>query len=254
MARYFLEFSYKGTNFNGLAHQTAGITRTVQACFNNMLSLLLRTQISTTTSSRTDAGVHAQNNFMHFDFDGEIIKNFIYKANCLLPLDISLKELHQVPNSAHSRFDAISRTYLYSCHTTKNPFINETSWFFPHPLNQSLMQEAAQIILHTTHFDSFSKKHSDAKTNICKILKSEWVFEAENFYYTVCGDRFLRGMVRALVGTMIWVGSGKISLQDFKQLIEDKDALKANFSTPAHGLCLMHVAYPNSLFLPNKRV
>jgi tRNA pseudouridine38-40 synthase len=244
LARYFIEIAYKGTNFNGLAIQTEGKTITIQGCINQVLHTLLNPSITSTTSSRTDAGVHAHQNFLHFDYDGQIVDSFLYKANAILPQDISVKALHQVAVDKHSRFDANYRKYEYHFHKNKNPFLNETSYFFPHELDHQAMQTAAKILLKYKDFTSFSKKHSDAKTNLCELRESNWTFNNDGtFHYNVCSNRFLRGMVRALVGTMIWVGNGRLSVEKFEALIINKDATKANFSMPGHGLSLLEVHY-----------
>jgi tRNA pseudouridine38-40 synthase len=253
MTRYFLAFSYKGTAYNGLASQTQSNVNTIQNEIEKALQIIFRIPITTTTSSRTDAGVHALDNFLQFDANIEIISNFIYKINALLPLDIFVSAIFKMHNLAHCRFDPIGRDYKYYLHTKKNPFVQETSWHYPYKIDVTLLHETAAIILKTTNFESFSKKHGDNYTHICTIEKSEWqILDNGIITYNVIGNRFLRGMVRGLVGTMLQVAKGVITISDFEKIIASNDCTNADFSTPAKGLFLQKVIFPDLYFAGKK--
>ena len=196
-----------------------------------------------TGSSRTDAGVHALQNFFHFDYEGIVNPKFVYKINAILPADIVVKNIRQVSNEAHCRFDALSREYKYFIYQHKNPFLADRAYYFPFTLDVELMQQAAAILKEYSDFTSFSKRNTQVKTFQCSILESHWIEENGCLVYNVKANRFLRGMVRALTATMLKVGRGKISLDEFRQVIEAKDCTKASFAVPAHGLFLISVAY-----------
>jgi tRNA pseudouridine38-40 synthase len=249
MTRYFLAFSYKGTYYNGLASQTQNNVSTIQNEIEKALQIIFRTPIATSTSSRTDAGVHALENYLQFDSDAPIIANFIYKINALLPLDIYVSAIYKMHELAHCRFDPIARDYKYYLHTIKNPFVQETSWHYPFKINIELLHQAAAIVLTNTNFESFSKKHGDNYTHICTIEKSEWQILPNGIItYNVVGNRFLRGMVRGLVGTMLQVAKGTINIDDFEKIIASNDCTKADFSTAAKGLFLQKVIFPEGYF------
>jgi tRNA pseudouridine38-40 synthase len=249
MTRYFLAFSYKGTFYNGLASQTQSNVSTIQNEIEKTLHIIFRTTIATTTSSRTDAGVHAIENYLQFDTNLAVIPNFIYKINALLPLDIYVSAIYKMHELAHCRFDPIGRDYKYYLHTVKNPFVQETSWHYPYKINTDLLHQTAQIIKDTTNFESFSKKHGDNYTHICTIAKSEWhILPNGIITYNVVGNRFLRGMVRGLVGTMLQVAKGAISIKNFEEIISSNDCTKADFSTAAKGLFLQKVIFPEGYF------
>jgi tRNA pseudouridine38-40 synthase len=251
MPRYFIDIQYKGTRFSGIATQTNNPkVETVQGLIDKALQTLLKTNIQTTTSSRTDAGVHALQNYLHFDTDAAISEKFLYNINSILPVDIAVNQIYQLPNDAHSRFDALSREYRYHIHTCKNPFIAETSWYYPYKLDIDLLNECATLLMQHTDFESFCKKHTDVFTFDCTITKSIWEQPQANcLTYNVVSNRFLRGMVRGLVGTMLKVGAGYQSVAEFQQIILAKDCTKANFSTPAHGLFLEKVNFAEDYFL-----
>ncbi len=245
MPRYFLEIQYKGSRYSGLASQSNNPrVETVQGLIDKALTTLLKASITSTTSSRTDAGVHALQNFLHFDSDATISEKFIYNINSILPFDIVVKNIQVVADDAHCRFDAKGREYKYFIHTIKNAFVAHTSWYYPYQLDLEKLNAGATILMHHTNFESFCKKHTDVFTFDCTLSKSIWEQPAENILtYNVIGNRFLRGMVRGLVGTMLKVGAGYISLDDFEKIILAKDCTKANFSTPAHGLFLKRVFF-----------
>ena len=241
MPRYFLEVSYKGTAYSG--SQSQENANTIQAEVETAFEILQKERLAMTGSSRTDAGVHALQNFFHFDYDGTINPKFVYKINAILPPDIVLKSIRQVSDEAHCRFDAISREYKYYIYQQKNPFLADRAYYFPFKLDVKLMQQAAEILKEYNDFTSFSKRNTQVKTFQCNILESRWLNENDCLVYNVKANRFLRGMVRALTATMLKVGRGKISLMEFRQIIEAKDCTKASFAVPAHGLFLGSVQY-----------
>ncbi len=244
MPRYFLEVAYKGTHYAG--YQVQKNANTIQQEVEKALEVFFRNVFQLTGSSRTDAGVHAFQNFFHFDayLPEEILNKGIYHLNAILPGDIVIKSIKKVGDEAHCRFDAVSREYEYSIYHLKNPFIQETACFTPHYINISLLNEAAALVLNYSNFKNFSKKNVQVFTYNCVITKSEWTEEKECIKYTVIGNRFLRGMVRGLVGTMMLVARKKYTLLDFKNILRGETNLMVDFSAPAHGLCLTKVIYP----------
>lgn len=249
MSRFFIFIQYKGTNYHGWQNQPNAVT--VQQVLEEKLSVLLREKIETTGCGRTDTGVHASEFAAHFDTDNllpEASAHFLYKINSLLPYDISVYNLLKVKPQAHARFDAISRTYEYHISTTKDPFAREFSYFYPWELNIPLMNDAAAKLKEYTDFTSFSKLHTDVKTNNCKIIEAFWAAEGSKLIFTITADRFLRNMVRAIVGTLIEVGKGKISIPDLSNILEKKNRSEAGISVPAHGLFLKKIKYPESIF------
>lgn len=241
--RYFLEFAYKGTNYHGWQYQPNAIS--VQETLNKAISLILKTEIDLVAAGRTDTGVHAKQMFAHFDYDIEIDTNFlVHKLNSFLPKDIAVLAIHNVHKDAHARFDATKRTYKYHIHTQKNVFENDSSLYCKNSLNIDLMNKACEILFNHTDFECFSKVHTDVNTFNCKIFKANWKQDNNQLVFTITADRFLRNMVRAIVGTMIYIALEKVSLQEFEEIIQSKDRKKAGFSVPAHGLYLTKVEYP----------
>ena len=245
MPRYFLELAYKGSAYSGF--QTQENARTIQSEVGRALEILFRRSFGLTGSSRTDAGVHARQNFFHFDGDVEISNRHIYNLNALLPHDIVTKGIYEVPATAHCRFDAESREYKYLIYSKKDPFLADRGWMFPYPVNLEPMQAAASLLIEYQDFTSFSKRNTQVKTHLCSIQLSAWGYEGSSLVYTVRANRFLRGMVRGLVGTMLKVGRGQMSLEEFRQVIERKDSSRADFSSPAQGLFLMAVNFPEDI-------
>ncbi len=249
MTRYFLELAYKGTNYSGFQSQQNA--NSIQAEVEKALVILHKEKIILTGSSRTDAGVHAHQNFFHFDSPDPINTwkkiesedNLVYKMNAILPGDIVIKAISPVPSQAHCRFDALSREYKYHIYSKKDPFKTETAFFFPYTLQLEKMQQAASILKEYSDFTSFSKRNTQVKTFMCQIIESNWIIEDDMLIYNVIANRFLRGMVRALTATMLKVGRNKISLEQFKHIIESKDCTLASFAVPAHGLFLTQVKY-----------
>jgi tRNA pseudouridine38-40 synthase len=245
MSRYFLELSYKGTAYSGF--QVQDNAPTIQSEIEKALRTLFRQAFELTGSSRTDAGVHANQNFFHFDTEQVLIPKHIYNLNALLPQDIAVKAIYRVPETAHCRFDAVAREYKYFIYNSKDPFRNDRAWLFPYPLDIDLLQEGAGILTEYSDFTSFSKRNTQVKTFQCSVEVSEWYKEADNLIYHVKANRFLRGMVRGLVGTMLKLGRGTITINEFRQVIEAKDCSRADFSTPPQGLFLDHVYYNDTL-------
>lgn len=243
MLRYLLEVAYKGSAFSGFQIQKNA--NTVQAEVEKALQIFYKTQLELTGSSRTDAGVHALQNFFHTDIPDEvsITPKDIYHLNAILPDDIVIQNFSKVADNFHSRFDALSREYHYHIYSKKNPFKKDTAWFYPYALNEDLLIEAANCIKNYTDFSSFSKKNTQVHNFICRIYESKWENENDLLIYKVKANRFLRGMVKGLVGTMLKVGRGLISIEDFKKVIEEKNSSNADFSVPGHGLFLVEVNF-----------
>lgn len=247
MQRYFLELSYKGTAYSGFQIQDTGVT--IQSEVTDALSTILRRKFQLTGSSRTDAGVHAAQNFFHFDTELEITDKHVYNLNAVLSNDIAIRQVRRVGPEAHCRFDAISRSYRYQIYRYKDPFLTDTSWLYPFTIDRALLDQAAAILMEYTDFTSFSKRNTQVKTFNCSIEMSQWGELDGQLLYEVRSNRFLRGMIRGLVATMLRVARGSISINDFRKIIESKDCSKADFSAPAHGLCLTKVAFPSTIFI-----
>ena len=243
--RYFLEVSYYGAAYSGF--QVQENANSVQEEVEKAIKILQKKEVTLTGSSRTDTGVHALKNYFHFDYDGEINKHFLYKLNAILPRDIVLQKLSLVTTDAHCRFDAISRSYKYFVYRHKNPFVQDRAYYYPYKLDFPILQETASIIKTYSDFTTFAKRNTQVKTFECRIYESEWTKENDCLVYTVKANRFLRGMVRGLTGTMLKTATGKMSVEEFKSVIESKNNSQADFSVPGHGLFLINVEYPFSL-------
>jgi tRNA pseudouridine38-40 synthase len=277
MQRYFIEVAYKGTNYSGF--QVQQNANSVQAEVEKALNTFYRFDkaiqpqpaavpisdtdkisaepqpaeqitphtISLTGSSRTDAGVHALQNYFHLDVPQVLTKNVskdIYHLNAILPGDIVIKNIIPVAPAAHCRFDAVSREYHYHIYQHKNPFLADKAYYYPYKLDVDLLQQAADELMLHNDFTTFSKRNSQVHSFICTLLQSSWAEVDDTLVYKVKANRFLRGMVRGLTGTMLLVGRKKISLSQFKAIIHQKDCSGADFSVPAHGLFLVKVQYP----------
>lgn len=243
--RYFITFSYNGTNYHGWQAQPNATS--IQETLNNALAVILNSEIELMGAGRTDSGVHAKKMVAHFDtktsFDTQTVT---YKLNSFLPKNIAIQTIFPVHAKAHARFDAKKRTYEYHITTTKNVFLEKQSWYCIHNLDIDLMNKAAALLLNHTDFQCFSKVNTEVFTFNCKIEEAYWKLENDALIFTISADRFLRNMVRAIVGTLIKVGIYKITLTDFNTIIESKDRAKAGFSVPAHGLYLTEIAYEYS--------
>lgn len=252
--RYFVTLSYDGTRYHGWQVQPNGIS--VQEELQRALSLLLRQDIQVTGAGRTDAGVHARMMVAHFDLEGgrskeegesreEIdCKQLVYKLNKLLPQDIAVQKVEPVADDKHARFSALARTYYYYLHTVKSPFLRHYSCELHYPLDFDRMNEAARMLLDYEDFGAFCKSHADVKTTLCQVTKAEWRSVGEGqWLFEITANRFLRNMVRAVVGTLIEVGRGRLSMDDFRRVIEGKRRTEAGESMPAHALFLVKIEY-----------
>lgn len=249
MCRYFIYLSYDGTNYHGWQIQPNGIS--VQEVLMKALSTFLRKPVEVVGAGRTDAGVHARLMVAHFDFDTELdCATVVDKLNRLLPPDVAVHRVRRVKSDAHARFDATYRTYKYYITTCKDPFSRAFSWRIFQTLDFEKMNEAAQTLFDYIDFTSFSKLHTDVKTNNCKMMYACWEQIGEhNWVFTIQADRFLRNMVRAVVGTLVEVGKGKLTVEGFRKVIEEKNRCSAGTSVPGNALFLVDVGYPEELFL-----
>jgi tRNA pseudouridine38-40 synthase len=261
MPRYFIEVSYHGAQYSGF--QAQHNANTVQAEVEKALNTYYRKRLTQlfpdnpaagfalTGSSRTDAGVHARQNFFHVDTAETLAQDAqrdCYHLNAILPADIVLQNIHPVAATAHCRFDATARRYHYHLYRHKDPFLAPVAYYYPFKLDMERLQAAAALLPRYEDFGSFSKRNSQVHTHICTLHQSEWAQENGQWIYKVTGNRFLRGMVRGLVGTMLLVGRQKIGLEQFEDIIRACDCTRADFSVPGQGLFLMEVRYPTGYF------
>ena len=249
MPRYFIYLSYDGSNYHGW--QVQPNAPTVQEKLESALSLLMRTPISVTGAGRTDTGVNASTMVAHADFSEEIdCKQIAYRLNKILPPDIAIHYIRKVKDSAHARFDATSRRYRYYVSTAKNPFNRRYTCRLTGEIDFDAMNEAAAVLPEYTDFTSFSKLHTDTKTNNCKIAYARWSrLSADEWVFEIEADRFLRNMVRAIVGTLLMIGRGKIAKEQIREIVEKKLRSEAGDSAPAQALFLEEVKYPEDIFL-----
>ena len=240
--RYFIKLAYNGTNYHGWQIQPNASS--VQETLNAALSVILNSDINTMGAGRTDTGVHAKEMFAHFDYEPTFeIESTVHKLNSYLQKDIVIFDIFQVHVEAHARFDAKKRTYQYYISTYKDAFAQDGSWYYHQNLNIDLMNQAAQLLLNHTNFQCFSKVNTDVNTFNCTIYEAYWNQENNQLIFTISADRFLRNMVRAIVGTLVNIGLHKISLSDFNTIIENKNRNEAGFSVPAQGLYLTKIEY-----------
>ena len=244
--RYFIELSYDGTPFVGWQRQSKG--NSVQSCLEDALSILFRKPLNTVGAGRTDAGVHAYQLFAHVDLDEQFDQDLTLRLNKLLPKEIAVHNIFSVNQDAHARYDAVSRSYRYQITKEKNPFLQKRSYQFAKQLDLDLMNQAAKILIFNKDFKCFSKSKTDVKTYICNIHHAYWQQNASELVFFIQANRFLRNMVRAIVGTLIEVGLGKISISDFEGILASRDRSQAGYSVPAHGLYLEKVSYPKHIF------
>lgn len=250
--RYFLEFSYRGTAYNGWQKQNNALG--IQQVLEEALAKILRMPVEMTGSSRTDAGVHAEQQFAHFDLpaalpDPDLV---IYKLNGLIPADIAVLSLIEVPDDINSRFAATHRKYEYRITKRKNPFLTGLAYKLTTDLDVTRMNKAAELLLIHRDFESFSKIHTNVNNFRCTITEAVWVETADMLVFHIKANRFLRGMVRALVGTLLEVGRGKKTIADFEQVILSRNRKNAGAQAPAEGLFLVEVGYPESLVAPSR--
>jgi tRNA pseudouridine38-40 synthase len=244
--RYFIELAYNGKNYHGWQNQPDAIT--VQEVLERAMSTILREDIQVMGAGRTDAGVHAKQLFAHFDVVAiDSISDLIFKLNSFLPKDISIQNIIRVKEDAHARFDALEREYEYLISLQKNPFSDDFSHLIHHPPNIDLMNEAANVLLSYKDFQCFSRSNTDVKTYNCDVKEAYWKVENSQLIFTIKADRFLRNMVRAIVGTLLDVGFEKTSISQFHEILKNKDRSKAGSSAPAKGLYLTKVVYPERI-------
>jgi len=242
--RYFIQLSYNGAAYHGWQIQPNAIT--VQETLQDSLSKLLNTKIAITGAGRTDTGVHASQMFAHFDIDEEFdTPKLLYKLNSFLPKDIAIQSIFEVRADAHARFDAVKRSYKYKVCLKKDVFQYDYAYLMHQELDMQKMNEASEVLLSYSDFQCFSKSNTDVKTYNCKIENAYWNKEGDMLVFNISADRFLRNMVRAIVGTLVNVGLGKLDVQDMHRIIASKDRGQAGFSVPAKGLYLTEVLYQN---------
>ncbi|SEB71659.1 tRNA pseudouridine38-40 synthase [Tenacibaculum sp. MAR_2009_124] len=240
--RYFIELSYNGKNYHGWQVQPHSIS--VQEKINKVICIALQEDISIVGAGRTDAGVHASQMYAHFDTPKDLDANFTYKLNTMLPNDIVIYNTIKVDEEAHARFDATSRSYEYKIWLGRNPFLLDTTWQLHYKnIHIDAMNKAAKILYEYEDFECFSKVKTDVNTFICKVTNAEWKLQENELTFFISADRFLRNMVRAIVGTLLDVGLGKITVEDFRKIIESKNRGNAGMSVPAKGLFLTNVSY-----------
>lgn len=251
MARYFLEVTYDGTAFHG--SQLQGTIPTVQLAINTALSTLFRKEIISFGSSRTDEGVHALGNFYHFDIDVPLHPNFLYKMNAILPDALAVRRMYQSSDPEfNARFGALSRRYRYRIYAHKDPFLFNRALYYPFRIDTDILQQTAAIIKEYSNFETFSKRNTQSFTFICSIYQSYWEQQGQELHYIVEANRFLRGMVRGLVGTQLQIARGKGDIDSFRKIIEAQDCTKADFSVAGHGLYLEEVKYPEGMLVEVK--
>ncbi|WP_299257802.1 tRNA pseudouridine(38-40) synthase TruA [uncultured Aquimarina sp.] len=246
--RYFLELSYNGTPYHGWQRQPNAIS--VQEVLEDSLSLLLRCKIVVVGAGRTDTGVHARQIMAHFDSEAVLDTiHFEYRLNSLLPKEIAVDKVSLVKEDTHARFDAISRSYEYIISLSKDPFRINSAYYLKKELDVDLMNEAAKLLLNYTNFKCFSKSKTDVKTYNCNITDAMWEKTGDVLVFKISANRFLRNMVRAIVGTLLEIGEHKLDLNDLKSIIKSENRSEAGYSVPAHGLYLTEVQYPNTIYL-----
>lgn len=248
MPRYFIRLAYKGTNYNGW--QVQPNAPTVQAELEKSLSLIIRKEIEIVGCGRTDTGVHASDYYAHFDFEQGIpdTAELVYKLNKFISPDIAIKEIVEVNPEAHARFSATQRVYEYKIVKQKNPFTQGLAYYYFGNLDIDAMNKAAAILLDIKDFKAFSKAHTDVKTTLCDVTLAQWEEKDDILVFTISANRFLRNMVRAVVGTLLEVGRGKLSMEDFKEVVSSLERSEAGDSAPAEGLYLSKIIYPQSVF------
>jgi tRNA pseudouridine38-40 synthase len=243
--RYFLDISYKGTAFHGWQKQPNA--HTVQESLEDAMKVVLRQPVDLTGSGRTDTGVHALQQMVHFDIDRSLDQDFIYKLNHILPESIVANRLYRVPEQSHARFDAVSRSYEYHIHTSKDPFVLQQSYWVRPKIDIDRLNAAARYLMGKQDFCSFSKVHTDVAHFTCEVTEARWEQQGNKVVFHVTANRFLRGMVRALVGTMLEVGIGKKDPQWIKEILDAKDRKAAGRAVDPEGLFLTRIVYPVSV-------
>lgn len=246
MKRYFIYLAYNGTDYCGWQNQPNGLA--VQEVLEKALSTLLRTEIQIVGAGRTDAGVHAREMVAHFDGDVSDISDLTERMNRILPKDIAIYKIVPVKEDAHARFDAVSRLYRYYMTAQKDPFMFPFKYKVHGNIDVDMMNRCADTLFEYEDFTSFSKLHTDVKTNNCTIMQAKWIQEGEDYVFTIQANRFLRNMVRAIVGTLLEAGRGKLDETGMRRIIEAKDRGVAGLSVPGHALFLEEIEYPQEIF------
>lgn len=248
-SRYFFEISYNGRNYNGWQSQPNGVG--IQTVVEEAFRLLLKEEISVIGSGRTDTGVHCEQQFFHVDIESSIdSEQLLFKLNSVLPRDIAINSVRRVKGTSNARYDAVSRTYHYRIIRRKDPFLEGMAWHFHKPLDISAMNSAAALLTGTRDFECFSKVKTDVNHFICDVKNAAWKENGYALQFEITANRFLRGMVRAIVGTLLDVGTGKTSTDSFRRILVSHDRREAGANVPAQGLFLVRVEYPESVFLP----
>lgn len=246
--RYFLELSYNGCNYHGWQYQPNAIS--IQEVIEKTLSTLLKEKTSIVGAGRTDTGVHAEQMFAHFNTAIVFsIEKLMFKLNSFLPKDIAIHNIFEVDKEAHARFDAVSRTYKYRISLQKNVFSFNNSYYLKGELNVKKMNDAAKVLFNYENFKCFSRSHTDVNTYNCKIIEAEWTVVKNELIFTIKANRFLRNMVRAIVGTMINIGSSKMDIEELHDIIKSKDRTKAGASVPEYALYLTQIEYPKHIII-----
>lgn len=242
-----MELSYNGTRYHGWQIQPNAPT--VQETIEKHISTLLREDIQVVGAGRTDTGVHASQMYLHFETEQDLGEDFVDRINRFLPMDIAFKNIKPVKSDAHTRFDAIQRTYLYYLHTEKNCFNQEVSFYFQHPLDLESMQASLPFLIGEKDFSCFSKSGTQTKTNICHVTFAEWRKDGSNWVFEIRANRFLRNMVRAIMGTQLEIGTGKLEPKELAEIIKSKKRSEAGASVPPNGLFLSAIEYPQEIFI-----
>ncbi len=244
--RYFLKLAYNGTAYHGWQVQPGDVT--VQDVLQKSMGLLLRKKMVVVGAGRTDTGVHASEYFAHFDSEETLNHDFALRLNSLLPKDIAVYQIHQMTDEAHARFDALSRTYEYTITTRKDPFLLDKAYYSWGKIDLAQMNQAAEILKTYCDFEAFSKTKTTVNNYLCRIDEANWRQEGDLFIFKITANRFLRNMVRAIVGTMLDIGRGKRTPESLHEIITSKNRLNAGASAPAQGLSLIKISYPESIF------
>ncbi len=248
--RYFLKLAYNGTAYHGWQVQPG--TATVQEVLEKSMGLLLRKKTDVVGAGRTDTGVHASEYFAHFDSEETLGHEFVFKLNSLLPKDIAVYDIYQMTDGAHARFDALSRTYAYTVTTQKDPFLLDKAYYSWGKLDISQMNKAAKILRTYQDFEAFSKTNTDVNNYLCRIDEANWSREEGLYIFKITANRFLRNMVRAVVGTMLDIGRGKQTPESLHEIIQGRNRSNAGASAPAQGLSLIKISYPEAIFRSQK--
>ncbi len=244
--RFFMHFGYRGTAYHGWQRQPNALS--VQEVVEHRMGTLLGAPLSLTAAGRTDAGVHARSMVAHFDWESDLPKDFMQRLNAFLPDDIAVYSIRQVKEDAHARFDATSRTYAYYLVQEKSPFRLHDAHWVKNPLDFEAMNQAAAYMLEFQDFKSFSRIHTDVKTYLCDLKEARWEQQEDCWVFTITANRFLRNMVRAVVGTLLLVGKGQLKPEDVKGIIKSRDRSQAGASVPAKGLYLTQIRYPEGIY------